>query len=46
MTLTSTGLTNGGATAHYQFQYGDSLSAQINPGGLEPRTGVNEGGRL
>lgn len=31
MAFTTTGLTNGGATAHYQFQYDDSLS-----GGLEP----------
>lgn len=36
MALTSTGLTNGGVTAHYQFQYDDSLSAPINPGGPEP----------
>ncbi|PWU07888.1 MAG: hypothetical protein C5B51_08890 [Terriglobia bacterium] len=36
MALTSTGLTNGGRTAHYQFQFDDSLSAPINPGGPEP----------
>jgi hypothetical protein len=36
MALTSTGLTNGGVTAHYRFQYDDSLSAPINPGGPEP----------
>ncbi|MEP6729432.1 MAG: hypothetical protein ABJE10_02285 [bacterium] len=36
MALTSNGLTNGGATTHYQFQYDDSLSAPINPGGPEP----------
>ncbi|MEO8561339.1 MAG: hypothetical protein ABI601_04640 [bacterium] len=36
MALTSNGLTNGGTTAHYQFQYDDSLSAPINPGGPEP----------
>jgi hypothetical protein len=32
MTLTTAGLTNGGVTAHYKFQYDDSLKA----GGLEP----------
>src|SRR5215467_11055889 len=32
MALTTTGLTNGGLTTHYQFQYDDSLSAS----GLEP----------
>jgi hypothetical protein len=31
--LTTIGLTNGGATTHYQFQYDDSLSG---PGGPEP----------
>ncbi len=31
--LTTTGLTNGGVTAHYKFQYDDSLSG---PGGPEP----------
>ena len=31
MALTTNGLTNGGATTHYQFQYDDSLQ-----GGLEP----------
>jgi hypothetical protein len=36
MTLITTGLTNGGATAHYRFQYDDSLSAPINPTGPEP----------
>jgi hypothetical protein len=36
MAQTRTGLTNGGATAHYQFSYDDSLSAPINPGGPEP----------
>ncbi len=36
MTLTAAGLTNGGVTAHYQFQYDDSLSPPINPGGPEP----------
>jgi hypothetical protein len=33
MTLTSANLANGGVTAHYRFQYDDSLST---PGGLEP----------
>jgi Carboxypeptidase regulatory-like domain len=32
MTLTAAGLTNGGVTAHYKFQYDDSLKT----GGLEP----------
>jgi hypothetical protein len=36
MALTTTGLTNGGVTTHYRFQYDDSLSAPINPGGPEP----------
>jgi hypothetical protein len=36
MALTNTGLTNNGVTAHYTFQYDDSLSAPINPGGPEP----------
>src|SRR4026207_59753 len=36
MTLTSTGLTNGGETAHYRFGYDDSLSPPINPSGPEP----------
>lgn len=36
MALTTSGLTNGGVTAHYRFQYDDSLSAPINPGGPEP----------
>jgi hypothetical protein len=33
MALTKAGLNKGGRTAHYQFQYDDSLSG---PGGLEP----------
>src|SRR5262245_31831552 len=33
MALTTSGLTNGGVTAHYSFQYDDSLSG---PGGIEP----------
>ena len=36
MTLTTNNLTNGGVTAHYRFQYDDSLSAPLNPGGPEP----------
>jgi len=36
MALTSNGLTNSGVTTHYKFQYDDSLSAPINPGGPEP----------
>jgi hypothetical protein len=32
----TTGLTNGGVTAHYRFQYDDSLAAPLNPGGPEP----------
>jgi hypothetical protein len=36
MTLTSTGLTSSGNTAHYRFRYDDSLSPPINPGGPEP----------
>lgn len=36
MTLTSNGLTNGGITAHYRFQYDDSLTAPSNPSGPEP----------
>lgn len=36
MTQTTNGLTNGGVTTHYRFQYDDSLSAPINPGGPEP----------
>jgi hypothetical protein len=37
MTLISTGLTNGGVTTHYHFQYDDSLSASpTNPTGPEP----------
>jgi hypothetical protein len=33
MTLVTTGLTNGGSTTHYNFQYDDSLAG---PGGPEP----------
>lgn len=33
MALTTNGLTNGGVTAHYRFQYDDSLAG---PGGIEP----------
>jgi hypothetical protein len=36
MALTTTGLTNGGVTTHYKFQYDDSLAAPLNPGGPEP----------
>ena len=36
MALTSARLTNGGVTAHYKFQYDDSLSSPINPAGPEP----------
>jgi hypothetical protein len=36
MAFTTNGLTNGGVTTHYRFQYDDSLSAPINPGGPEP----------
>ena len=36
MALTSSGLTSGGITSHYRFQYDDSLSAPVNPGGPEP----------
>jgi hypothetical protein len=36
MALTAANLTNGGITTHYQFQYDDSLSAPLNPGGPEP----------
>ncbi len=36
MALTTTGLPNGGVTAHYAFQYDDSLSPPINPTGPEP----------
>ena len=32
----TTGLTNGGVTAHYAFTYDDSLGAPLNPGGAEP----------
>jgi hypothetical protein len=32
MALTTKNLTNNGATAHYKFQYDDSLAAPINPG--------------
>src|SRR4051812_7315689 len=36
MALTTTGLTNGGVTTHYRFQYDNSLSAPRNPSGPEP----------
>src|SRR3954453_10156268 len=36
MALTTTGLTNGGVITHYRFQYDNSLSAPLNPGGPEP----------
>jgi hypothetical protein len=37
MALTTTGLTNGGLTTHYRFQYDDSLqTTAANPGGPEP----------
>ena len=37
MALTASGLNNGGNSLyHYRFQYDDSLSAPINPGGPEP----------
>jgi hypothetical protein len=36
MAFITTGLTNGGLTAHYQFQYDDSLAAPKNPSGPEP----------
>ncbi|BCW72444.1 hypothetical protein [Arthrobacter sp. NicSoilB8] len=37
MVLTTTGLTGGGVTPHYRFQYEDSLrSTATNPTGLEP----------
>jgi hypothetical protein len=36
MAPTTKGLTNGGLTTHYSFQYDDSLSPPINPGGPEP----------
>lgn len=36
MTLTTAGLTNGGSTTHYQFQYDNSLAPPINPSGPEP----------
>lgn len=37
MALTTNGLTNGGKTTHYNFQYDDSLSASpSNPAGPEP----------
>ncbi|MGI0072936.1 MAG: hypothetical protein ACREA3_03880 [Nitrosotalea sp.] len=32
----TTGLTNGGVTTHYQFQYDDSLNSTTNPGQPEP----------
>jgi hypothetical protein len=37
MTLTTSGLSNGGVTPHYRFQYDDSLRpSATNPGGQEP----------
>jgi hypothetical protein len=37
MTLTTAGLTGGGQTAHYRFQYDDSLALSVaNPAGPEP----------
>ncbi|HEX4019307.1 MAG TPA: VCBS repeat-containing protein [Frankiaceae bacterium] len=37
MTLTTAGLTNGGTTSHYRFQYDDSLATSpTNPSGPEP----------
>jgi hypothetical protein len=36
MALTTNGLTNGGVSTHYRFQYDDSLAAPLNPGGPEP----------
>src|SRR6516165_1218684 len=36
MAFTATGLTNGGVTTHYKFQYDDSLAAPRNPAGPEP----------
>jgi FG-GAP-like repeat len=37
MTLTTAGLTNGGNTSHYRFQYDDSLAVSAsNPAGSEP----------
>ena len=36
MAPTTNGLTNGGATTHYNFTYDDSLSAPLNPTGPEP----------
>src|SRR6516225_8190529 len=36
MALTTTGLTNGGVTAHYNFQYDNSLAPPSNPSGPEP----------
>src|SRR5580693_89313 len=37
MAPTSNGLTNGGVTTHYRFQYDDSLQqTAANPGGPEP----------
>jgi hypothetical protein len=35
MAFTTHNLTNNGATAHYKFQYDDSLAAPINPNGPE-----------
>ncbi len=37
MALTTAGLTNGGSTTHYRFQYDDALAASpANPSGPEP----------
>ncbi len=37
MAFITTGLTNGGVTTHYRFQYDDSLQrTAANPGGIEP----------
>lgn len=37
MAFTTAGLTNGGATSHYEFQYDDSLKQTVaNPMGPEP----------
>lgn len=37
MAFTTSGLTNGGVTTHYRFQYDDSLQrTAANPGGIEP----------
>lgn len=37
MAFTTTGLSNGGVTTHYNFQYNDSLEqSAANPTGPEP----------